>query len=270
MNRSNFLKKRVFPLESERLDEMQETYREVADAMAKYFDDFTIISGMKNENGTITDGYFVVGGKDRRIIKFKKSSLQEFIQIKKENVSVTATINDKKERFDEVYYREWGVCVSKPDKDKNNKDTEHYYFDLFKYADASSNGEKEYSFEEQWTGKYWMNGEKIYWKTLDFGRISSSKYLSNPIPNIKLVVKVEGFGCDTHVNGAVVNHIQFQPRLENSYYPYYKAPYSYTTFPASFSFGATFKVTNFSAEITYAANEGGRSQNYLTVYYTKL
>ena len=259
MNKSYFLEEKVFPLESERLDEMQQTFGEISDAMAKFFGDDIIISGMKNENGMITDGYFVAQG---RIIKFKKSKFQPYIQIHKETIRTDAVIENKKEFFD-VYYREWGECAS-----NYKKDTEHYYFDRFQYADTALYGEKKYGTGEQWTGKYWLNNEKIYWKTLDFGRISSSKYLSNPIPGLKLVIKVEGFGCDLQ-NGVAVNHIQFQPRLENSYYPYYKAPYNYTTFPASFSFGATFKVTGHSAEVTYAANENGRAQNYLTVYYTK-
>jgi hypothetical protein len=55
-----------------------------------------------------------------------------------------------------------------------------------------------YSFEEQWTGNYWIDGKKIYKKTIYIESLpdNTNLYVYHNIINIKNVVKANGFWFD--------------------------------------------------------------------------
>ena len=57
-----------------------------------------------------------------------------------------------------------------------------------------------YSTDEQFTGKYWINGKKIYTKTLDCGSLpnSSQKYIDIGIVNLDTIIKHEGISYNAH------------------------------------------------------------------------
>ena len=56
-----------------------------------------------------------------------------------------------------------------------------------------------YSFDEQWTGKYWVDKKKIYQKTIDFGAIpaNSIKQFPHNIPNIETPVNIHGIALSS-------------------------------------------------------------------------
>lgn len=63
-------------------------------------------------------------------------------------------------------------------------------------ANTERIGEIDYSTEEQWTGRRWIDGKKIYIKTIDFGALpnNTTKSVSHNISNLDYVVnKINGF-----------------------------------------------------------------------------
>lgn len=50
-----------------------------------------------------------------------------------------------------------------------------------------------YSLEEQWTGKYWVDGKKIYQKTVDCGTLpkATSKEVLHGISNVDFIVNLQ-------------------------------------------------------------------------------
>ncbi len=56
-----------------------------------------------------------------------------------------------------------------------------------------------YSFEEQWTGKYWVNGKKIYQKTYSLGTMPSNNTKNTPTgaDDIEMIVGALAFTKST-------------------------------------------------------------------------
>jgi hypothetical protein len=67
----------------------------------------------------------------------------------------------------------------------------------------------DYSLEEQWAGKHWIDGSKIYQKTVECGQIiaNGQKSVAHNIENVGLFVKVEGFATGSTVNTVHLPHV---------------------------------------------------------------
>lgn len=55
----------------------------------------------------------------------------------------------------------------------------------------------QYNTQEQWTGKYWVDGKKIYEKTIDIGTlpnyaVSGTKHVSHGIKPLNRIVEISG------------------------------------------------------------------------------
>ena len=61
-------------------------------------------------------------------------------------------------------------------------------------CDGTSGGIS-YSLEEQWTGKYWIDGKKIYQKTVDTGVLpnATAKYIPHGVLSLDKVLSINGF-----------------------------------------------------------------------------
>ena len=59
-------------------------------------------------------------------------------------------------------------------------------------------GDPHYSTDETFTGKYWIDGKKIYRKVVDFGALTNntSKTVAHNIQNISFVVNYYGMSTD--------------------------------------------------------------------------
>lgn len=60
---------------------------------------------------------------------------------------------------------------------------------------GNAQAEINYSFEEQFTGKHWIDGKKIYLKTIEIGNLpnkNATKEINHGISNIDSVIKFEG------------------------------------------------------------------------------
>ncbi len=57
-------------------------------------------------------------------------------------------------------------------------------------------GSLSYSLQEQWTGKYWIDGKKIYQKTINFGALPNAQTKKQPhnINSFDRVIEVFGAG----------------------------------------------------------------------------
>ncbi len=55
----------------------------------------------------------------------------------------------------------------------------------------------DYSFNEQWTGKYWIDGKKIYQKTVNYGAVPNTvvKHVAHNIPNVQSFVSIYGIAA---------------------------------------------------------------------------
>ena len=53
----------------------------------------------------------------------------------------------------------------------------------------------DYSLEEQFTGKHWIDGKKIYQKTVNFGQlpaVNTYKYVSHDVSNLEQMISMTG------------------------------------------------------------------------------
>lgn len=93
-----------------------------------------------------------------------------------------------------------------------------------------------YSYEEQWTGKYWVDGKKIYQKTINVGQLPNAAYRDMPhgIANFNRLLHVHGyaftpatgdmlpipFGSTKAVGALVVNYGTLRIIAETNRTPY--------------------------------------------------
>lgn len=63
-------------------------------------------------------------------------------------------------------------------------------------ANMEKLGGIDYSTEEQWTGLRWIDGKKIYQKTINFGTLpnTATKSVAHNIINLKNIININGFG----------------------------------------------------------------------------
>lgn len=114
--------------------------------------------------------------------------------------------------------------------------------------DFTTFGSGNYSTSEQDTGFTWIDGKKIYKKTIDFGALpnATTKSVAHGITNLAGVIKIEGV-CS--------------------------AGNSWTTVPLMFnSASATFNTDFYVDETNLNASSGQNVSNrtaYITLYYTK-
>lgn len=59
-------------------------------------------------------------------------------------------------------------------------------------------GTDDYSTEETFTGKHWIDGKPIYRKVIDFGSLpnNTTKYIPHNINNIDKVIKIMGYATE--------------------------------------------------------------------------
>lgn len=106
-----------------------------------------------------------------------------------------------------------------------------------------------YSTTEKWTGGYWVDGKKIYKKTIDFGALpnATTKSVSIGATNVGHYIKFEGVAWTS--TGTTLNF----PLV---------SPYNVT-----YQVGAY--IDNGSIVVQAGDNKSGYSTCYVTVCYTK-
>lgn len=65
---------------------------------------------------------------------------------------------------------------------------------------VDSNQLLDYSLEEQKTGQKWIDGKDIYCRTIDFGIVTTHKFIAHNMDNIDNCIKIEGFLKVNEVN----------------------------------------------------------------------
>lgn len=67
----------------------------------------------------------------------------------------------------------------------------------------------DYSLEEQWTGKHWIDGRKIYQKTINLGSLpgNTSKTVPHNITNYSRLISAESIYWDTNITNYVLPYI---------------------------------------------------------------
>lgn len=114
----------------------------------------------------------------------------------------------------------------------------------------------DYSFEEQWTGRRWVNGKKIYQKTINFGPLpaggagGATKYVDHNIPNIDTITSFDAVCCDSNNTVMAIPHVNHNPNAQT---------------PLSIQ-GA---VTPANVRVqTWNPNVGDYKETYFTLFYT--
>ena len=104
-----------------------------------------------------------------------------------------------------------------------------------------------YSTSEQDTGCKWIDGRKIYKKTVDCGTgpNNTSKSVAHGISNLRRVIRLEGYGYD----GSSCIPLQFAS----------------TNAPASVQVFANSSVVN----LTTGVDRSNLTETYVTLWYTK-
>lgn len=105
-----------------------------------------------------------------------------------------------------------------------------------------------YSFEEQWTGKYWVDGKKIYQRTFDFGGLPNvtEKKLPIYVPSLNTVVDMKG-AAQSSSRYIVLPHVGVATPI--ALYVGYSATESYIS-------------------VTSKQNVSNYTQCFITLYYT--
>lgn len=103
-----------------------------------------------------------------------------------------------------------------------------------------------YSTSEKWTGGYWIDGKKIYKKTINFGSLPNSgeKQVNHGI-SLGNVIKIEGW-CFSNALG------------------WYNLP-----FAASGNWAIEVKIYYNTVVVVTGVDRSGISTAYITLYYTK-
>ena len=105
-----------------------------------------------------------------------------------------------------------------------------------------------YSTTEKWTGGYWIDGKKIYKKTINFGALpnATNKRVAHGISNLDLIIKTEGYSKD-------------------SYNIHRAVPYTHM---GSSLGGSVMDIESSDIVIYTDSNRSGLTA-YITLYYTK-
>lgn len=107
-----------------------------------------------------------------------------------------------------------------------------------------------YSTSERWTGDYWIDGKKIYCKTVSLGAMpnNTTKYVAHGVTNIDRFIKIDGV-AKASSNG---NHLIL---------PYVNFYNSYSSI--------TFYVGKINIELHTGGNNSAYDSGYVILYYTK-
>lgn len=84
------------------------------------------------------------------------------------------------------------------------------------FSSSGGNGDGiDYSLDEQWTGRRWIDGNKIYQKTVNFGQLPNNAVKKQPhgIVNMKDIVDFRGrawYKSSTEEATVVLPHVNYQ------------------------------------------------------------
>lgn len=131
----------------------------------------------------------------------------------------------------------------------------HFWQKIKDYVADHSNGGIEYpnfrySTNEQWTGDYWLDGKKIYCKSINVGAMpnTTTKKVAHGITNIDHIVNYNAMAmASSNGNTMSIPYVNF-------YTPYNSI---------------TFYVTKTDIELHTGGNNSAYNYCYVTVYYTK-
>lgn len=134
-----------------------------------------------------------------------------------------------------------------------DKNAVQYLWNKMKgYIDSkiAAGGGFTYSMTEQWTGDYWIDGKKIYCKTVNFGQLpnNSIKTIEHGISNIDYVIK-----CDAIAKNSS-NTVHFTLPYVNFY---------------TSSASITFYFDNKYVSAHTGGNHNSLDKCYITFFYTK-
>lgn len=117
---------------------------------------------------------------------------------------------------------------------------------------GNAQSEINYSFDEQFTGKLWVDGKKIYQKTIDIGSLPDNvlKSVSHGIPNIDYIVDYKGIAKGTYIAGTIF---------------WGKLPYPY---PDSEGSVCVAVLEDRIDIVTQIKDYWGRAKGYVTIFYT--
>ena len=104
-----------------------------------------------------------------------------------------------------------------------------------------------YSLDEKWTGGYWIDGKKIYKKTINFGALpnNTTKNVAHNILNLDNVIDVSGWTF----------------ALSQGWFP--------LPFASTGSYPIEVKVTATNVAVVTTIDRSGIGTCYITLYYTK-
>lgn len=104
-----------------------------------------------------------------------------------------------------------------------------------------------YSLDEKWTGGYWIDGKKIYKKTINFGALpnNTTKNVAHNISNLENVIEVKGW---TYA-------------FSQGWFP--------LPFASTGSYPIEVKVTSTNVVVVTTIERSGIGTCYITLYYTK-
>lgn len=106
-----------------------------------------------------------------------------------------------------------------------------------------------YSFNEQFSGRYWIDGRKIYQKTIQLPALPNNKRLDIPhnISNINYIVDINGIFRDPKDNSYVkLNHVN----------------------PLGIIYSITGYCTQTTINIITGVDRTSYTENYVTIHYT--